>query len=770
MSYPVSLVTIALLISSIDAFAEQVSQGQPRSINGATFPSKDMEIAVDDSLVFSPLRMLVVRKSGAVVPFKCLLWEKSEYWSKTGGLPFHIINAGNIDILWNNCSIVVQRTPGILEEFHLPEQGSGIEAVTYDGQDIWAYETNQSIFAWSKSGDLLANAGKATGTLPSDGGVRMAGLEPGHVFAVGASKNAGEFWCAHLKRTGNQIAVKRFFNATKQFPGTKGVSASPDLEWAFQPYVLAELPLSESASGRTFVLEREMGGKFGLRIRPADHEVSTFEFKLAAHPTTGTKRVYYHLPNGQSLLAYGHDIRIAPTESPNQGKQRFKTLALLLYDLFYGKVFEQDGQLYAPGMTWIRIDPNSLQCSLIPNERPWFSSTGMTIGRSVHLGIICWDQNGRFYQALRSDRDAAAPHLTAAANHSGGESPGALRKAVEAIYAFRNKNGVWPERLTDLVPDHLQEVPRGLKYDYDPFGTVVLKSTARKKKSGNEPNAFIFSTHEEGWYVLNKKQRAKPVIGPSIPTRVGAYNSSSLVDAGNRYFSLRIKRSPEDEKVRLFQADFLISRGSIELADEAVNQWIAAFPASFDAREALIELERMKRTGRRDFDPQSRTYAKQLDTESVLADWRIRERQDSFNRKAVDALGSNWVAGPHEWPIAEYAAFEFARSCYLSKYDDEAITVCNRIQEESPKWSERIDPSFRIIKAAAMLRSGDAAGAHEEVESIEATADAPRFIQASVKPLIEAIEASDSSYELEHWQLNQLDRAWPLTAATQAEY
>ncbi|MBK8271084.1 MAG: hypothetical protein IPK83_23330 [Planctomycetes bacterium] len=269
-------------------------------------------------------------------------------------------------------------------------------------------------------------------------------------------------------------------------------------------------------------------------------------------------------------------------------QDRYETLLKIPSGRFFGKMFEHEGFIYAPGKPWIRMNPETLEMEILEDKQRRHIRWELIAGRSEHFGMILWNDKGKFFQALESDAKTMST-MSYESNVRGAAASKqieTLQPVVNACYRYRNACGLWPDDLSALVPTYLPAVPANMTYSNWRSGRTILELNRKSnKRQKRDRVAFCFDPHEEGWFRIDAKNIQMPLIGPPIPMLDSLTDSPAVVGAAIREFEARIAKTPDDEVLRTLQLEYLLAHEQADSALQAALNWVYDFPGSAGARQ-----------------------------------------------------------------------------------------------------------------------------------------------------------------------------------------
>ncbi len=311
------------------------------------------------------------------------------------------------------------------------------------------------------------------------------------------------------------------------------------------------------------------------------------------------------------------------------------------------------------------------------------------------------------------------------------------RPIVSAIYAYKYSNGLWPQRIEDLVPDYLsEEAVHHWQYAWLYWGKWELINQ-EESPVGVAVAQYIFDKVGGKW-VLSSREGEVPLY---VPQRVPARPSISEEELRLRTIALfreRISREPDSEAHPKGLISYLIRTGRLPEAQEACSQfnkklsdhWGEWVKASVDASsghgdQALRDLR---------FLP---------DYESFIGHFRVAH-VCAVMGQPTEAAGEVKLALGYQPEgavgyIPEVFLYECARYAFLQKDYELVLKVADaydRIRYNS-------EESKHALRAAAMLGLGkfDEAEVHYNAAIAHTSA-----AWANVEGLLDAIHGKRRDY------------------------
>lgn len=359
------------------------------------------------------VRLKIRRASGRTVEIGP---DKNRYsWNQVTGKPVELIDAGSFDLLWNTMTIWVQHQLGSMREIVLAEKDVRFAHVAWDGENIWVMTYSHGIRVYTPNGHLIAKMGPSDGLPVAECGGRLAPISSGHMLAVGSLGVRRRAWCATLTLDQKTLQYKVFHEATvSRERTTKDGIEEDDPGLAFVPYWLYRLPvpyredydfLLSCGTDNDLTSWLDLRERYVLLLSPRKGAAESAHFELFERDNQATCHVYWFMPNGDALLAYGRQI--THWTHPARRKANEPAVRVLfenndpLFLGFYGRIFEHEGLLYAPSQNdWARIDPATLTVEHLGIHRQDMGS--MQFGVSKRTGLVGWDALGFYRFEIRT--------------------------------------------------------------------------------------------------------------------------------------------------------------------------------------------------------------------------------------------------------------------------------------------------------------------------------------------------------------------------------
>jgi len=320
---------------------------------------------------------------------------------------------------------------------------------------------------------------------------------------------------------------------------------------------------------------------------------------------------------------------------------------------------------------------------------------------------------------------------------------------VTAIHAFEQAHGLWPQSLSELVPEYLATKPEAAwTYTWNIDGDCVLKTTVggQSRARGRRPVllAYVFGGEDQGWFV-NMSGAYVQLSGapPAPPSNV---SEDEQVRRAVAEFDRRIARAPNDLVQYKAKVSYLYDRNRLDEARAAAIAWATAMPRIFQPRNALADIERKRRAGLARFE-RSENWAKQA--HATYAAWWLfndpHSNSEHYDRWG-DAIRLPFAADQGEWYIAEAAAYDAALSAYEQGNFQQTVTVCNRWEAEARQRAGACDESYLVFRAAAKLALGEVEAARIDLAEAPKQNKEGRVSADHLEALRAAIESSDRAF------------------------
>ncbi len=280
------------------------------------------------------------------------------------------------DAYWTNDRLYVMEQPGELRELKLSAATASrtvFQGATWDGRYLWLHVHGLGIVAVSPDGQRLATF-TASDSLPGyERGLKLVGLAPGKVLAVGSFGPQDRAWCAILRAGEDGMrSVNLFFEARYVRAGRPPGDVRREPRIAFRPEGATRMRRND---GREFVWVDRRGMPSPLQIDLETLEVSVRETYTGDDQVSTCIELGFR---GRRFLRGGRLI------TANSGLALLPSSKLLVYHA---------GWIYRPGTVWMRehVETGSrerLHRTKLPG-RFWHLYAGV----SSHYGVVAYDRS-----------------------------------------------------------------------------------------------------------------------------------------------------------------------------------------------------------------------------------------------------------------------------------------------------------------------------------------------------------------------------------------
>lgn len=338
------------------------------------------------------------------------------------------------------------------------------------------------------------------------------------------------------------------------------------------------------------------------------------------------------------------------------------------------------------------------------------------------------------------------------------------RPIVAAGHRYKDRHGLWQQRLEDLAPEFLSEPPAAIwRFQWNPEGESTLRVKARSERSSgltaSRTLVYVFGGDDQGWYIGDESGFEPLEDVDRFPIAVTRSKEKTVV-AATAELKRRIQREPQEEIHHQALVSLLYRAGRLEQAREACLDWIRAHPREFNPRYALIAVEKKLRSGLGIFDSDHKLARKAHPTFAV---WRLYNNPLT-NTGAFDALRHAiqlpLAANESEWAIAEMAAYIAAEFAYSVKRYRLAVEICNAWEKEAKRRGGRVDASYLTLRAASSLALGELQQARADVEAAIAREQAGFLWAGNTRALKAAVVSDARAFRYEVQQDSGYQAAW----------
>ena len=254
----------------------------------------------------------------------------------------------------------------------------------------------------SPEGNAVATIGEKEGLPPFDQGIILHPLGEGKVFAVGSFGPNNRAWLAIIESGKNGARVNIFHKATRVLTADDDKRAA-EADLAFRPgWVLPGPPPARGSAATVYV---GRGGGFtsvAMWERSLIVDLATLQVALADASFAGTwvqhpDGCLWH--DGQLLVARGDGpvLLAAPGRTFEGGKVSKPIYRCQGSYSWQNRFLRWQGRVYAPGLPWLSIDPQTLAVEPLIAARPPHGLYRFAI--SAHYGPVAWG-GGSFFRIL----------------------------------------------------------------------------------------------------------------------------------------------------------------------------------------------------------------------------------------------------------------------------------------------------------------------------------------------------------------------------------
>ena len=319
---------------------------------------------------------------------------------------------------------------------------------------------------------------------------------------------------------------------------------------------------------------------------------------------------------------------------------------------------------------------------------------------------------------------------------------------VKAIFEYKHRVGLWPQRLADLEPDAMARarVPGGWYYEWCWWGEWHY---------GGSGVGFFYDRRyfdhlrngvpvQHGWHRFwQEGEELLEIPSPTIDTP----NVSEDERTQNTLdeFSRRIAREPDDIVHRRGKISLLFRLGRLAEARQESNKCIGAFPDQWSARMALAYIDA--------------EYGRAKEAAATFREW-IQTRpsfslywylSDFYQKNGDPGKAVAAVKKAMEYPLAEDGLVPEALACAAAAYAyrQKEFTLALKICEAWEGLSAMqyfVEPSYHTLRAATYLALGrfDEADASLK-EAMKLEADRGLWVETT-SALRLAVQSRDQSF------------------------
>ncbi len=363
----------------------------------------------------APVAVRVRTRDTGETPFAA---EDGRSWMDEWSLPRGVFAADTFDVIWNGCTILYQREPGVWDEVYAKrcDGHAGNHDVIFDGEYVWAITCCRGVRVLDRSGRERAFRA-CDGELPeSHAGAKLAAIAPGRVLCVGSFGADKRAWCGVLTFEEPQIKVDLIHEATKVITDAKAQRLDvTSAKAVFVPTAIHRDPKS-AKDDRRFFVEREVrlpGNQHWetsfqppmLLIRPAAREVGVIDYQLWHNGCGNGTSGLVVLPDASCLLFQ----RDAVCRFDRPGCD-FPEILVNSQDLkFECDPIAAPGEYHIIGRElWLKWLVNEQKLAPVGRLPAGIAEIRQQFGYTKHLGFISWSHTGRVTRYLGGAGDDAA--------------------------------------------------------------------------------------------------------------------------------------------------------------------------------------------------------------------------------------------------------------------------------------------------------------------------------------------------------------------------
>lgn len=368
-------------------------------------------------------------------------------------------------------------------------------------------------------------------------------------------------------------------------------------------------------------------------------------------------------------------------------------------------------------------------------KQPVFRRTFVAAASVLVLGLLAWwgliAISNRVFFGVDSEADLKKVATSG-------------QPIVHAVYSYRDANGLWPQRLNDLVPAFLPSAPGPQwGFSWTHFGGNRVHTHS---PGGALRIEFCFTDQtNHGWTAGNRD--AEISLGIAAP-RNSPPNLADAAIASARIHELhrRALREPAELTHRQALVTDLARLKRWQEALDICNQAIVDFPSDWWPQFAAAEI--LVHTG--GVPAADAQLVKWTDTKPnfvrywVLAQFREKHQMPA---EAISALEKAAA-----FPIKEdegisfvpaYMALSAARSAYQQGRHDLVLSVCDRWKSLSIYQRE---PSYRAFQSASFLALGNFTAAKTAIDELIPIANAQAIWAGGLTGLKQAVDARNQGF------------------------
>lgn len=342
-------------------------------------------------LTFEPVSLKLRQLDGSVANFRL----GHRFQSAGGTSPLHnFLRCGKrMDVMWNGTIVVAMVERGVFDV--MMHEDVLIDDVAWDGLHLWIGTRKAGVWVIDPATRrVLLKLDEKSGLPPADKRIKLFALGRNRMLAIGSFGEQSRAWYAMIDYRDEAAKINIFHRATHVPRMNSGEAAGADpntafeAEWIYQPGLgdPAKRPLLVSRYAKSSEARNRR-----LVIDPTTLDVHVMPLSNSVF-LRGNPKAYY-LPNGEvlepSVFSVKHWAR--PGDQLSNGKAwRAICTNVTNTGLLSGGILEHDGQLYASGSRWYRIDPKTLKTEmLVPGRLPneW---SMQRFNVSAHYGLIAW--------------------------------------------------------------------------------------------------------------------------------------------------------------------------------------------------------------------------------------------------------------------------------------------------------------------------------------------------------------------------------------------
>ena len=345
---------------------------------------------------FEDLDLKIRRRNGQIIPANGVRYhDRGGWW----GLTNVVACGANLDVWWQAGAILFMRDKGFLDEVFVDDTAY-FGDVRWDGKMVWIATRNAGVWVVKPDGTIATRFNSESGLPPADEGIVVLPLSGGRAIAVGSFGQLQRAWCALLDCNGPGGGSVDVFHEARRV--ARREDAEADLEQStalcFSPCWLHNYEAKDGS--RSILVGRDGAGRNRpLQIDPVTLEVGVFGRQLKTSADLYSKDC--HFSRAGFLLGAADDRGVLLYPPPGDRFDDGTEVKVLCR----GRIAEPElvlafgGQIYAPGASWQRIDPQTWKPKpLDPVRKPMQEIPQRRLfGVSAHYGLVAWANNA-FYR------------------------------------------------------------------------------------------------------------------------------------------------------------------------------------------------------------------------------------------------------------------------------------------------------------------------------------------------------------------------------------